>query len=522
MTPRGSTSHLLVGIFVLCVGIHFYCSLVGWNNTLDDIHGFRQTQTAISTFYTIKDGFTFKYIIPVLGAPWSLPFEFPIYQWIVATLVLLFKTPLDQTGRFVTLVFFYLSFFPLYALLGYLVKNSGHRLIILSFVLLNPIYLFWSRTFMLESTALFLNLSFLWGTAKSLEHQRPKYIISALLAGVLASLTKLPTFVAFCFPASIIFLWFWWKEKLSRFAPKILLKYGGYGVLLVGIPLLCELRWIQFSDYQKSLNPIAAEYLTSKVLGFWIFGTSQQRFSLETWQTIFERPLVLNMLGQLSIGKIRIFNLVLLVGFFLLLNPRRRKEILLSFACFLFGPALFTNLYYVHDYYFNANSVFLAIFLGLVIISLLEMPAGKLLHLTKIVFFVLLLLLSLHQYTRVYYGPQKTNHVWRKNIAEIIKANTSEKDILLIYGQDAWSPVIPYYSERKALMDCADLSMTNVHVQKSLEALGDLKITVMVVFGPRSRAFLEERVNYLPLTQIFQITTDNKGATVVNRMAVQR
>ena len=36
-----------------------------------------------------------------------------------------------------------------------------HRLIALSFLLLSPLYLFWSRTFMIESTALFFSVAYL-------------------------------------------------------------------------------------------------------------------------------------------------------------------------------------------------------------------------------------------------------------------------------------------------------------------------------------------------------------------------
>ena len=96
-------------LFIIAFTIHFYISLIGWNNNILDQYGFRQAQTAISTYYTIKDGFALRYITPVLGAPWSIPFEFPLFQWIVAGLVLIFKTPLDQTGRFVSLFFFYSS-----------------------------------------------------------------------------------------------------------------------------------------------------------------------------------------------------------------------------------------------------------------------------------------------------------------------------------------------------------------------------------------------------------------------------
>jgi hypothetical protein len=35
---------------------------------------FRQTQTALAAWWLIKEPHTFAYIMPVLGAPWSVPF----------------------------------------------------------------------------------------------------------------------------------------------------------------------------------------------------------------------------------------------------------------------------------------------------------------------------------------------------------------------------------------------------------------------------------------------------------------
>src|SRR6476620_12070476 len=56
----------------------------GWNHPLMDFHSFRQTQTAISTAYLIQGGNWLSSETPVLGAPWSIPFEFPVYRWMVA------------------------------------------------------------------------------------------------------------------------------------------------------------------------------------------------------------------------------------------------------------------------------------------------------------------------------------------------------------------------------------------------------------------------------------------------------
>jgi hypothetical protein len=122
-----------------------------------------------------------------------------------------------------------------------------------------------------------------------------------------------------------------------------------------------------------------------------------------------------------------------------------------------------------------------------------------------------------------YYPYQRENTAWRKNVAEIIKENTEEDDVLLIYGLDAWNPVIAYYAQRKALMDPAELRIDSAQMQRSLSALAEHneKLSVMVIFGPRSSEFIEERVQNLEITQIFHVIINN-GKPVVKRTLVER
>jgi hypothetical protein len=109
----------------------------------------------------VEGGPSLAYETPVLGPPWSVPFEFPLYQWIVSSIVGVFGLPLDQTGRLVSVTFFYFTLLPSNQLLALRRVAPCNRLLILSLVLLSPFYLFWSRTFMIESIALFFSLCYL-------------------------------------------------------------------------------------------------------------------------------------------------------------------------------------------------------------------------------------------------------------------------------------------------------------------------------------------------------------------------
>ena len=99
------------------------------------------------------------YETPVLGPPWTIPFEFPLYQWTVAVLVWSTGMALDPAGRSVSIAFFLLTLWPTERILAALRVTLPCRLVILSLLVASPFYIFWSGTFLIESTALFLATS---------------------------------------------------------------------------------------------------------------------------------------------------------------------------------------------------------------------------------------------------------------------------------------------------------------------------------------------------------------------------
>ena len=96
---------LSIALFAAALGYYLWAVSVGWSRPITERHDFRQTQCAITTYYMVKEPFKLAYETPVFGLPWSIPFEFPLYQWTVASVVRLFATPLEQTGRFVGICF---------------------------------------------------------------------------------------------------------------------------------------------------------------------------------------------------------------------------------------------------------------------------------------------------------------------------------------------------------------------------------------------------------------------------------
>jgi len=506
---KNNESLYFVLLCVVCICLHLYVSVLGWGNPLLDQYGFRQTQTAMTTFYTVKEGFKLQYITPVLGAPWSIPFEFPLFQWIVALIVLLFKTPLDQTGRFVSLLFFYLSLVPLYAILKTYLKKRNPVLIILCLTLLNPTYLFWSRTFMIESLACFLGISYIWLSMKAFQTRKWKYFAIIPIIGSLAALVKITTFFVLCVPIGFLFIYHYFTEN-NGLVPTAnrLKKYAVYGILTFMIPLLAGMAWTHFADAQKSINPLADGFITSKALTNWNFGTLQQKLDPAVWSTIFNKSLIFDKtFVSMRFGALHILNSIELLVLFLIFSKTYRKEVLLSFLFFLTGPLVFTNLYFVHTYYFYANSFFLSILYGFIIIAFYNNGERKIQYIGIFLLLPSLMISMYHSYKITYYKSQKTKEYAMLNATAAIKKHTNPDDVIFIYGQD-WDPSFPYYAQRKAIMDQKKVPLNNDAIKQSLKMTG--KISAFVVSNTTDEEFIKEQVRYLGFNEIpvYQDTQD--------------
>ena len=131
-----------------------------WDKPLLDLHSFRQTQTAISTYYMVGTPSVFiDYITPVLGKPWRIPMEVPFYQWIVARWHELTGMGLDQSGKLFSIVFLFACIWPVWKLQAALEIPVNAHWLTMAIFLSVPLHLYWGRAFLIETMGLFLSLS---------------------------------------------------------------------------------------------------------------------------------------------------------------------------------------------------------------------------------------------------------------------------------------------------------------------------------------------------------------------------
>jgi len=440
--PRESKARhvLCLGFFIAASIYHLFAVAQAWERPIADFNPWRQSQTAITAWYFLHEGFSLAYPVPVLGPPWSIPFEFPVYQALVAVLAGVAPLPFESCGRLVSLFAFY-STLPAVSLLLKRVLGLGReRFFVLGFLLISPLYISWSRAFSIESTALALSLWYLLCFHRWITRPGPASALLLIGLGVLAALTKVTTFFAWTVATVPVFL------LTLRPGPDLLRQRWRWlaltGLMAYLVPFLTAIVWTRYTDVIKASSPLT-ESLTSSALQAWNFGTLQQRLSLDTWRR-FEL-----FSGNLVCSR---YNL-LLAALCLAIFARHRKTVVTLGLLFVVPPLVFTNLYYAHDYYWYASGFFILIALGLAFLPLVASPR------IPLAAGVIACMLILYQYRNTHnawYGPkQRTFLSPALPLAGKIGEFVAPDDYCIVYGFD-WDPTLAYHSRRRMIMETAE------------------------------------------------------------------
>ena len=455
-----------------------------------DIHTFRQTQTAISVEYMLQDGLSWDSIInyktPVFGPPWTIPMEFPFYQvsayYIHKIMNVFGMDNLDFSLRITSLVYFYLSLFLLYRFLSYLSLSAKTVNICCFLYMILPFSIFWSRTAMIESCALFWCLGYLFCLIKFLNEKRLTYLFVGIIAGVIGFLTKITTAFPFCVFAGIYILHYFYQNKnedISSYFKSNFYRITGL-LLLIFIPFSVFYVWLKYSDTQKDLPLI--DFLTSKNLKSWNFGVSEDRVDIFVYREIAK-----NLWEQWPSSCFALFFIIVLFKEFR--SSFSKIEIILLFSCsvsFALTLLTFTNLYYIHNYYYCAVFIFECIIVAIIFThidwkNIYTCWKGKLLLLAVLVsIFYTPVTLKNSLYVNFYLNNKYAN--WHNSvdhqIAQTINDNTSPEESVIIFSH-GWEPVIPYYSHRKALMvlNLYDISKYYQKISEDKEVYGFLVIS---------------------------------------------
>jgi hypothetical protein len=435
-TVTDGSDYLLLLIFIAGLAHATYYLHLGIAHPLLDNNPFRQTQTALSAYWMWRGGPWLAYETPVLGYPWAIPFEFPIYQGLVAALRVV-GVPIDIGGRLLSFGFYLGCLWPLWSLFRTIKLPQTAFLATGSLFLWSPIYVYWGRTVLIESCALFFCLLWLAMLARFLQTATVGSFIGTMFAGVAGILCKVTTFPAVAALGVILVLaeaYRAWSagELVAR------LRTLALTATVFIVPLAAETAWDAFSNAVRLQNPFGPQ-LTSSYLFGWVFGTWKQRVG-PLWGIIWDRSLP-EIFGPTAIAAFVIAGMGLLCR-------RYTVPILAAALAFMIPFLVFTNLHIVHDLYQNANAIFALAALGIAIAAITENRQRLLTPLLLAVFVSGQIYFFHRNFAPTISADISNDRILR--ISRLAREKTQPTDTLIVIGQD-WSSAVAYYSERRTM-----------------------------------------------------------------------
>jgi len=421
----------LTALGIILFGLLIRLPTIGFPlNEPVDFFPFRQTQTAVVIREYMQNGLSLHSPLSVLGPPWDVPMEFPLYQLIAAQVGLTMGWGVDLAAR-VTCLFFFEVTAVLVALLARRWFSSGTALLALGLFQVLPFGYVYGSSSMIEflpTAALLGGILAIdsWVRRTDTDKIRHWLLLVATVLLVIGYLVKITTK-----NPSI-----WFRQFLDTDRTRVM----GLVPLVAGA--VAGLAWTRYADSIKEQSPYT-QFLMSSNLSSWNFGTGDQRLRTENWAAPIEWA------GSIAGPGL------LLVAFCLaaiLLWPTRRAITVALALALPVSAAVFFNLYVVHNYYLCA------IYPALVLVIAAAIAGCTRLAPTPSLRAVLGITLTLVAVAAAWLSPQgqliskRTNDPPFNYSQSIeIASNTKPDDGILVVGC-GWSSEVLYFADRRGLM----------------------------------------------------------------------
>jgi len=437
-------------------------------------HEFRQAQTAIISYYiNEQNNFSPLYETPVVGKPWvSILLEVPVYEWTVVLVSRATGWSQVVAARTVSLTCFYLTLPALYLLLGRLGLSRARRLLPLALILLCPVYVFYSRAFLMDAMEVMCCAWFLLGFVRTMDERHWGWLALAIVAGLGASLIKSVTLVVWLLPAASYGAWRLWQDLRRPGGWRPALATFAWGMATI-VPGLLALRWwITVTDALKAAHASAWLFTAkNQAAGNWGLLNFGVRFSAQMWAVFMER-------WREAIMPPWVIGVMLAIGMVFLRNGRRL--VLALFAIFLLAQLLFPFAYGYQDYYYYSCAVFLCGALGFVFLGLLDRRRLR---------WLCWPLIFATGYAEIwtYWQGYHADQILRSNggfaYTEALRLTTPRNSVIIVAGAD-WAAMIPLYSQRKALMIRNGLEFDSAYLHRAFNDLAGEEVSALVLIGP--------------------------------------
>jgi hypothetical protein len=417
-----------------------------------EAHGFRQTQTAYTALIFRDDGISLLHSrLPVLGPPFEVPFELPLFQ-AIGSLVMHLGVDPDVAMRVTGLAFFVLTGLMLYLFVRRFASPFAAGCTLFAF-LFAPFGYLWGRTSLMEYMATAAAVGFVWAAAEWRERGNTGLGVIAVAAGCVACLVKVTTGALFLLPV------------LLHRAPSDPAGLGGWlsarrrpmFLAILTVPIAAAVAWTSYADSVKEQSP-ATSWLTSRALRTWNFGTLDQRSHIANWDIVGQRVID----TQLGLGVLddhvptSVTSGVVLALALVALRFTPNRPLWVGWMLAAVGMvAVFFNLHLVHDYYQAALSPISAALVGLAGAALIRRAPGAAWHVPLVAAVAAVAWLAFAFGARDDGWKRATHSIGaedgRLEIAARIDRATTPDEWVVLTGLD-WSPEVLYYARRRGLM----------------------------------------------------------------------
>jgi hypothetical protein len=300
---------------------------------------------------------------------------------------------------------------------------------------------------MIETCSLAFGLGYVCYATNAAKRLTWRTLIIAAALGSLAATVKITTFLPLLILVIGYLLFHAVSQRVSR--KEMLLQ----AAFLLAVPAALGLLWAAVFSRVDYLNPLYLKAFPPDYLRVWVFGTLKDRFSSEFWGTFFHRVLP----DTLGIS----WALILIFAACLMAVRRYAVAVFVASAMFLLPILIYPRLHQIHDYYQTENAFFLCAACGFAVCGLLLKPGlGRAAGWALLLFVVAA---GVARYYRIFYPSAHTDFLRLKLVGDRVQSLTTPQQLIIVRGED-WSSEVPFYSQRRAIMD-RDFSPELLHRQ---------------------------------------------------------
>ena len=450
------------------------------------LHHYRQAQTAMTALYLPQSGFRLDYLTPIMGFPWKVPLEFPLFQWIAVLLQEMTNSDLIVCGKVIN-IFCHIT---TNIIILQIFRNRQLPISIpytaLIFYNFFPFYLVFDSVFLIDTFSLTLAfVTVYFGSLFFKPKSNVLFLLLFLVSAICTGVSKSTTFIGVLAPLMAMMM----MQELIRnggFKKVGLVSGTSKKIVAIGLSILVAFAvmyaWVVFSDTVKMDNPLAAEWTSSRTTA-WNFGTIEQRLSFSNWKQYMSYSMLAHPLFYIA--------LTFLMALFLFVSSKKQRVLMVCFAGLFLIPLLFFfNLFIIHTYYSVANILFLYLTIAVLITAILESNRQNIKYAGCVTGVLILLFGSYRSYAFRHQITKSVNEPGVYGQLNKIQFNPDMNDVVVLI-QSSRDPFLQYYFKCRGINLNSEEYRLYGEKDKLKQLSGGLKIKMICIVD-------DKQLNVLP------------------------